>query len=420
MKPDGYRTKELLMVDVQERAKTGHRWRRVLTLGLMVLVGVNLRTALLGVPPILPLISHDLHLSYTEIGLLTSLPTLVMGVASLPVGILIGRIGARSMVAVGLLLLALGTFLRALWPVALPLYIFTALLSLGCACSQTAIPTLIRQWFSTQIGFATALYSDGLVLGETLGAALTLPMMLYWLGSDAWTSSFVLWSVPVVITLFLWLWLAPAAGRTDKTPPSTSSAQSEVAHRPAQVNAWTLGLLVGGAQLIYFSMNGWIAPYNQAIHSPSLTWLALGALNAVQLPVNLVVTFFADKLVGRRAPFIVSGLLCLVALAGWIWTPVFLEPLWAALIGGASIFIYTLGIALPALLAKREEVARWTGMMLSVGYLFSFLGPFVGGWLWDITHAPALAFFPLAFASGIVLLLGVLLPIQRPASVQNL
>jgi CP family cyanate transporter-like MFS transporter len=401
--------------------KLARPWYRILTLSLIVLIGINLRTALLGVPPILPLLSHDLHLSYTETGLLTSLPTLVMGVASLPVGILIGRLGGRGMVAVGLIFLTLGAFLRALWPAILPIYIFTALLSLGSACAQTAMPTLIRQWFSTKIGFATALYSDGLVAGETLGAVLTLPLMLHWLGPDAWASSFIFWSIPIAIMLVLWLWLAPAhaTGKANTTSKLAQPATLTPTNKPAYINAWTLGLLIGGAQLIYFGMNGWIASYNQAIHSSAITWLSLGTLNAVQLPASLIITLFANKLVGKQAPFIVSGALCLVALIGWIWTPAFLQPLWAGLIGSTSICIYTLAIALPALLAKQEQVAKWTGTMLTVGYLFSFLGPFIGGWLWDMTHIPAITFIPLVFAAGIILILGILLPIQRYAATQN-
>lgn len=402
------------------------RWQQALLPGLLVLVGINLRTALLAVPPIVPLLSHDLHLSYTETGLLTSLPTLVMGLVSLPIGFLVGRWGGRKMVAIGLLLVALGAGLRAIWPALLPLYLFTALLSLGSACSQTALPLLIRQWFATRIGLATALYTDGIVIGETLGAMLTLPLMLNWLGSDAWTSSFVFWSIPVVIILILWLRLTPAdtvrqSGATFKSMLSASSTASGAAsHRFVSVNPWTLGLVVGGAQLVYFGTNAWIASYNQAVHAPSLTWLALGILNAAQLPASLFATVFAHKLVGRRLPLIVCAALCLLALAGWAWTPVFLEPLWAALIGGTTILIYTLTIALPALLARQEDVAAWTGSVLTVGYLFSFLGPFIGGWLWDLINIPAIAFLPLALASGIVLLLSVLLPIRPSVAAQNL
>lgn len=400
--------------DAKDTKKIVDSWHTVLTLGLIVLVGINLRTILLAVPPILPLLSRDLHLSYTETGLLTSLPTLVMGAASLPVGILIGRLGGRFMIATGLLLLALGGFLRAAWPAVLPLYFFTAVLSLGSTFSQTAIPALARQWFPRRIGFATALYSDGLVAGETLGAVLTLPI-LNWLGQDAWAGSFIFWSIPVAITFVLWLWLAPvsSARQVNSAHQSSKFAPATPAPRSALLNPWTLGLLLGGAQLIYFGANGWIASYNQAVHAPAVTWLALGALNAAQLPVTLGATLFADKLVGRRVPFIVCSGVCLAAIIAWVWTPTFLEPLWTAALGGASILIYTLGIALPALLAKQEQVGRWTGTMLTVGYFFSFLGPFIGGWLWDMLHIPAIVFLPLVCAAGIVLLLSLLLPLQE-------
>jgi hypothetical protein len=75
-------------------------------------------------------------------------------------------------------------------------------------------------------------------------------------------------------------------------------------HQFVSVNPWTLGLLVGGAQLIYFGTNAWIASYNQAVHAPALTWLALNVLNAAQLPASLLVTLLANKLIGRQLPSI--------------------------------------------------------------------------------------------------------------------
>ncbi len=387
---------------------------------LILLVGINLRTLLLGVPPILPLISHDLHLSYTETGLITSLPTLVMGAASLPTGFLIGRLGGRTVVAFGLLLLAMGGALRALWPAALPLYIFTAVLSLGSTFSQTAIPMLVRQWFSSHIGFATALYTDGLVTGETLGAVAALPL-LGWLGHDAWPASFVFWSIPVAITLILWLWLAPPVSVNRRAKPAERNLHASepegarTVHKPVRVNALALGLLLGGAQLLYFGLNTWTSSYNIERGVATLTPITLGALNAAQLPTSLVATLFADKLIGRRLPFIINGAIWLVALGGWIWSPAFLEPLWAAVLGGSTILVYTLGLALPALLVKQEEVAKLTGTMLTIGYIFSFFGPFIGGWFHDLTHIPAIVFLPMAFASALVLVLGAVLPIHKHA-----
>jgi CP family cyanate transporter-like MFS transporter len=392
-------------------------------LGLILLVGINLRTAMLGIPPILPLLSRDLHLSYTETGLVTSLPTLVMAAASFPAGKLIERFGGRLMVACGLVLLALGTVLRALWLAILPLYIFTALLSLGSTFSQTAIPTLTRQWFPRRIGFATALYTDGLVIGETLGAVLTLPLIV-WLGQGAWSSSFLFWSVPTVLTLILWLWFAPSSQTITASPPAASHPAQEPAltmpkPRMNRFTLWAMGLLTGSAQLIYFGTNTWIAPYNQAIHAPAMTPIALGFLNAAQLPTTLALTFFADRLVGRRTPFVLAGLCCLIALGGLLWTPPTWQPLWAAILGGTSILTFTLGIALPALLAKQEQVAAWTGTMLALGYAIAFAGPFLGGWLWDRLHIPAIAFLPLALASVLIPLLTLFLPAQQRSPSMN-
>ena len=59
-----------------------------------MIVGFNLRSVILAVPPILPLIQHDLGLSYAATGLLTALPVLALAGVALPSGLLAERIGA--------------------------------------------------------------------------------------------------------------------------------------------------------------------------------------------------------------------------------------------------------------------------------------------------------------------------------------
>jgi len=66
-------------------------WRIVIVCILITLVGFNLRSVILAVPPVLPLIKRDLALSYSETGLLTALPVLVLAVGALPAGFLIER-----------------------------------------------------------------------------------------------------------------------------------------------------------------------------------------------------------------------------------------------------------------------------------------------------------------------------------------
>jgi CP family cyanate transporter-like MFS transporter len=402
-------------------------WRRVVVCALIVAVGFNLRSVMLAVPPVLPLIQHDLGLSYTATGFLTALPVLVLACLAWPSGLFIERVGSRPSVIIGLALLATGTFLRLLGPSIATLFLFTLLFSLGVVLTQTAIPVLIRHWFPTQIGFVAALFSDGLIIGEAVAAGITVPIMLQLAGKDGWTSTFILWGLPIVALLVLWLWLAPPAhtkrvniGRgqagisimddIQASSQSISDNQSESSGKRPRVNAFHLGILIGGGSLIYFGMNGWIAPYNAAIHQSGLTPSTLAILNAAQLPVSLGVTMFAQRLAGRRLAFIIAGMICGLSIVGWIFTPPGLEPLWAALLGGSSAFVFTLGIALPALLALPHEVARLTGITISLTYAVAFVGPFVGGQLWDFTSIPAMAFLPVGIASVLLILLGILLP----------
>ena len=170
-----------------------------------------------------------------------------------------------------------------------------------------------------------------------------------------------------------------------------------------------LGLLLGAGSLIYFGMNSWIATYNQALHRDSFTPLALTVLNALQLPASLGVTFFAQRLTGKRWPFVLAGIVCLVAILGWIFGPAGLEYLCAALLGASSALVFTLGLALPALLAGPTGVARLAGATLSISYSTAFIGPFIGGGLWDLFGLPELAFAPVAAASAVLVIGGLML-----------
>lgn len=372
-------------------------------LALSWLAAINLRTVLLAVPPILPLIRQDLGLSYTATGLLTSLPILLMGLAAVPGAFLIARVSARSAVAVGLVLLGAGTLLRALVPSALPIFGFTVVLSLGIAIAQPAMTVLVRQWFPNHIGLATGIYSNGLIIGEVIAASLTIPTLTL-LGPDNWRGTFVLWGIPIVVTLALWLVFAPRArwGATARGAVRWQAGWNTW-------RGWRLGLLLGSGSLVYFAMNTWIPNYEKAIGRGAEYPLALSILNDMQLPASILVVVFARLLAGRRWPLIVSGVLCVIGIFGWLFLPS-ASLLWVGMLGLGSSAVFLLSLALPALLAPEAEVAGYTGLMLTLGYTNAFFGPLIGGSLWDITGTPALVFLPVIVASFGQIILGAALP----------
>jgi CP family cyanate transporter-like MFS transporter len=361
-------------------------------------VAINLRTVILGVPPTLPALHQALHLSYSAGGLLTSLPVLMMAGGAIPGAYLVSRWGARGVVATGLILLTLGAALRGASTNPLILFTFTALLSIGIAISQPAMPALVQAWFPRHVGRATAVYSNGLLIGEVLAATLTLPFLL---GLFGWQVALSAWAVLAAVTLILWLLLTPVTGKGEATPGWIPEWRNGTTMR--------LALLMGAASLVYFGMNIWIPDTMEVRHAHGMIPLTLGVLNFSQLPVSAGLAVAGDRMVGRRWPYVLAGAACLAGVLGYLVAPATTAPLWAGLAGAGSSLAFILNLGLPALL-KPAEVARTTGLMFTVGYSSAFFGPALGGIAWDASGRFALALLPMAVASLLMLAIGGTFP----------
>ena len=58
------------------------------------------------------------------------------------------------------------------------LYAMTIAMGAGVAIMQVTMPSAVRSWLPDRIGFATAVYTNGLLIGEILPVALMLPLVL--------------------------------------------------------------------------------------------------------------------------------------------------------------------------------------------------------------------------------------------------
>lgn len=366
---------------------------------LLWLVGINLRTVLLGVPPTLPSLHHAISLSYSAGGLLTALPVLLMAAGAIPGAYLISRVGPRRAVAIGLALVTIGAALRAAVPSAAALFFFTLVLALGIAVSQPAMPSLAQSWFPRSIGRSIAVYSNGLLVGEVIAAAVTLPLLVVPFG---WQIALAAWAVPAGLVLALWLTVTPPA-------PLTRTVASAWLPDWRSGRMLRIGLLMGGASLVYFGMNTWIPDTLDARHAHALIALSLGSLNAMQLPVSFFLTVYANHLLGRRWPYVLAGIGSIVGVAGYALAPVSTAPIWAGLAGAASSLAFILNLGLPALLSP-SEVARTSGFMFTIGYGSAFFGPALGGVIWDWSGQYRFALLPMIVGSVAMLVFGVTLP----------
>jgi CP family cyanate transporter-like MFS transporter len=363
-------------------------------LALLWLVGMQLRLTILAVPPVLPLIHRDLGLSEKAVGVLSALPVLLLALAAVPGSLMVARLGARRGCILGLAIVALAGAARGLGPSAPMLYAMTFAMGLGVALMQPTLPALVGQWFAARPGFATAVYANGLLIGEAVPAAITLPLVLPLVGGD-WGWSFALWSVPVALTAILVATLTPHVERP--------LAAGDYRWWPDWRRALPLGLLIGGTGGLYFSANSFIPDYLHAIGRPELVGPALSALNIGQLPASAMILAFSRRLTGSRAVFVVSPLVALAGIAALLSPAPETIVAAAGLVGFCCGIQLILSLALPPFLAAADDVHHLSAGMFAIGYFVSFLMPPLGGAIWDATGVPTTAFAAAALSTVLVL-----------------
>ena len=289
------------------------RGRLLTCVALLWFAGVGLRVTILAVPPLIRLIHDDLHMSETEVGILSGLPPVLFMLAAVPGSLLIARLGALAAVVGGLLTTALGCALRGAAPDFVTLCAATVLTGLGVAVMQPAMPPLVRAWLPERIGFGTAIYTNGLLVGEILPVALTLPLVLP-LVAQSWRLAFAAWAIPVAAIALVLIALAPR---------ETARAAAPLRWWPDWRSGliWRLGLMFGANNATYFSANAFIPDFLHLAGRSELIDATLSALNTGQLPASFLLLVWVNRVVGRPWPYVACGALTLASVVGIVSGP---------------------------------------------------------------------------------------------------
>ncbi|HEY2599817.1 MAG TPA: MFS transporter [Candidatus Dormibacteraeota bacterium] len=356
----------------------------VIRLLLLWLGGIDMRLTLLAVPPLIPLIHRDLHLDEKAIGALVSLPVLLLALASVPGALLIAKLGLRGALITGLGLVAVFGALRGAASSPAILFSATFLMGLGVAVSQPAFPSLVREWFPRRIAIATAVYSNGILIGETLAVTLTTPVGVLPIAHGDWHLALALWSIVVAVSAIAIALAAPARQR--RVVPAR--------WWPSWLEGETLrlGLVIGVASAVYFGANAFIPDYLDQTGRHDLITPTLALLNAGQLLTAPAVAVWS-QLTGRIG-FIGSAALMGVAQVGIVVTPGPWVVGWALLLGVATALALIITLTLPPRLAAAGDVHRMSAAVFTIQYGIAFVVPLIAGALWDASGRALFAFIP--------------------------
>ena len=359
------------------------------SLFLLWTCGASLRLTVLAVPAVISIIQQELHLSGTEVGLLSGIPVILFAIAATPGSTLISRFGVRSTLLGGLVIAAIGAALRAVSANAWQLYLTTIVMSGGIAIMQPAMAAAVREWIPDRAAFGTAVYSNGMIIGEIIPVATMLPFALPLLGS--WRPALGIWSIPLIGTAILVAILGRNSG-------SGAAVKQRVRWLP-ELNSWLnwrIGLILGSVTSSYFCVNGFLPAYLNGNGRPDLVSAALTALNLSQLPTSFLLLLIADRLQGKRWPYLLFGFLFILAVIGIMNSASYWTVLWAGLVGFTCGAALVLGLALaPLLCGNPDEVARTSAAAFAISYGFAMLISFLSGAAWDRAGSVDAALIPI-------------------------
>lgn len=357
-----------------------HRRPTWVVLLALALVAVNLRSVLTSIPPLAEQIQAVTGWSDTTLGLLTTLPVLVMGSAALIVPALAARIGRTRSVALALILLVAASGLRLLAGLPWMLFVTAFLGGLGIAIASGLVPGIVREHLPRASGAATGLWTSTMFTGAALAAALTVPIAAV---TGSWHIALAVWALPALIGLAFWTWAERGNTELGAGPGRVTIAQLPWRNRLA----WALTAYLAINSIIYYTALAWIAPsLEERGWSAEQSGLLFGVFTASQIAAALSLPWIGHRFPARRTLWVATAVLTALPLLVLAYSPTTATFLVLVVFGFANSGGFTIGLSMLAEFVDGPAAsARLTAMAFTMTYLLAAAGPALAGVLLDLT-----------------------------------
>jgi MFS family permease len=369
-----------------------------------------------------PLLQEELGLTGTQLGVLLSAFYYTYVLAMVPMGWLTERWGAHRVLAAGIAIWSLATFLTGFALGFWTILLLRLLLGVGESAGFPSASQLFASRLKpAQIDMANGVLGFSYLVGPAIGTllgGLLMPII-------GWRAVFVLFGV----VSLMWMWPILRLGRSE---PKQPAAASIAAYSPSfgdmmrQRGLW-------GASLGHFSGNynfyfilAWLPVY--LIKERDFSMQAMAVVAGSAYLINALSALFAGWAVsrwtqsGRSASVLYKSLMALNhvgsmgCMIGMVLLPTAgsIACLWVfqVIVGLASPAYY----AIPQIMAGPAAAGRWVGIQNACGNLAGIVAPTITGVLLDATGRFSSAFV-LASALNILGLIGWVWMLPRVAPI---
>jgi MFS family permease len=381
-----------------------------------------------------PLIRDDLGLSVGQMGLLLSAFAWSYGLAQLPAGILVDRLGARRMLGAGLVIWSLAQ-MSAAFVLSLSQFVWArAALGLGESPMYTGGTRVCADWYPVrERTLPVAVFNASASLGPAIA-----PAVLTWLmATYGWRPMFMIIGIAGMLIAAAWLavYRSPASvGLSADELAGIGATQAAPAAPPPFRDAGRLlrlrttwGMTIGFFGVIYMTWlyATWLPGYLETQRHLSVT--AAGLLTSIPLTAGFVGALAGGVISSRlgrmgidprnacRIP-VIWGML---GTAAFTLAGAFAPSTWAALaLLSGGVFLANLasscGWALGAVMVPPEEVGTLEAIQNIGGSIGGGMAPIVTGYAVEATGSfvPALCLAAAVAVLSAVVYWGMVRPVR--------
>lgn len=351
----------------------------------MLLVALNVRTAVSSLSPIVPFIRDDFELSTLAVSFLGMLPPLGFALSGLIAPVITRRIGLEVALLTLLATIVVGSLIRAIsgdWSL---LSLGTMLALVGMGMGNVLLPVVVRKYFPDRIGSMTALYLVIVSIGAFSPPLIAVPIA----EAVGWRVSLGQWALVALIASIPWLFALKQNKIEETVVTQALTIPMSVRHvkiwksptAMAMVVIWSVSALNGYANFAWLPQ----ILMDESGSTPTEAGILLALYAAMGIPAALSMPVLAIRYPNQAPLIYLSGLLFFIGYGGLIFLPGWWSWVWV-LLAGLGPILFPLNLALFNIRTKSQEtLLRLSGFAQGFGYLAAATGPLVLGVLHELT-----------------------------------
>ncbi|MEO7349267.1 MAG: MFS transporter [Terrimesophilobacter sp.] len=394
--------------------------RTVALIGIL-LVALNLRTAVSAISPIARDIAVDIPLDNFALGLLGMIPPMAFAISAIVTASIARKLGLELFLVIAIGLMVVGHLVRAAASGYGMLLTGSVFALVGMGIGNVLLPPMVKRYFPDRIGLMTTLYATLGSLSAAVPALLAVPIA----HATDWRTSLGIWSILAFASLIPWLTLLARQSR-ERVSRSTNGVAELPQPLPLRAKpiwhstvAWTIAVVFAMSSFNVYGMVAWLPDIlAQTTETTAVQSGALLALYAAMgLPSALLIPVLTAR-VKNVGPLVQVGVLFFIAGdLGLLLAPGFATVLWVTMMGLGTLLFPVCLVLINLRSRTMHGAVALSGFVQGVGFAIASLGPLFVGVLRETTGG-WLAVFIMLLASAIVASVGGVL-LRKPVYIED-